>query len=573
MLLRMCITMLVASLVLSAAMPGMAATSQRVKRQQALNFTLRGLDDAMYNSGKFDPTTVGGEQGKAPMPHSDFYKALSAVSPVKMDSTVPQLLGTHAPTMSAKNDVPRAIDPSKFPEGNKMEYADGGSKVFGPCCGDPGSQEGLQSYYFEQYPEADGTGCPLTDKYREIKPSKKTCEVSNPVGYCAAREAIKMNQKTPNEISLAERMKIDVARQQLLDDMKFEALSNFQKTQAALGGACEGASEAVSDSFDMTWPKMLALSAIPCPNVGNEATGSRCSASKPIKTHENAIFLVQQAYKQVYLPLALLLLLPGAVMTSTKALISHNILSNPNDEDAVSPFSGILKSLIAVFLIPATQLIVSYTIDVGNALQGEVSRRIDYGKLVDYGDEQVFRAPISNFTGGIMPPRGGKVQGKLSQGPEDKAELFNVDPASIMLQTLANSMSQSVSFGLVILCAFQIILVSYLLLMGPVAAAFYAWPGAVGSLFTRVFTNWLDALINVALWRFWWCVVLLIMDSRLTWLGAALEMYSMWELLMFISFLVIMTSVPFNPFDFRAGDMIQQIMTKSEEAAEKASNK
>ncbi|MBX9670544.1 MAG: hypothetical protein K2X93_23280 [Candidatus Obscuribacterales bacterium] len=573
MLLRQQIILYILVFLCAGISQALAATgSQEVKRQRALNFTLRGLDDALYNSGKFDPTTSGGEQGKALMPHSDFYKALSAVSPVQMDSTVPQLLGTHAPTMNAESKTPRTCDPSKFPDGNQMEYADGGSKVFGPCCGDRGSQAGLKPYYFERFPEADGTGQPITDKYREILPKTKSCTLSNPVGYCAAREAIKMNRKTPNEISLAERMKLDVARQQLLDDMKFEALSNFQKSQAALGGACEGASEAVSDSFDSTWPKMLALSATPCPNVGNERTGQKCLASQPIKTHENALYLVQEVYKLVYLPIALLLLLPGAVLTSMKGLVSHSI-SNSSNDDGASPFTGILRSLVAIFLIPASQLIVSYTIDVGNALQGEIATRINYKTLQGYGDEQVFRAPMSNFSGGLLPPRSGKVQGKITQGPEDKAELFNVDPASIMLQTMANAMSQSAAFGLVILCAFQIVLVSYLFLMGPVAAAFYAWPGSVGSLFTRVFTSWLDAMINVALWRFWWCVVLLIMDSRLTWLGAGLEMYSMWELLMFISFLVIMTSVPFNPFDFRAGDMIQQIMAKSEEAVDKASKK
>lgn len=140
----------------------------------------------------------------------------------------------------------------------------------------------------------------------------------------------------------------------------------------------------------------------------------------------------------------------------------------------------------------------------------------------------------------------------------------------MMLQMLANSIADGAAFGLVILCAFQLVIACYLFLMGPVAAAFYAWPGSTGSLFTRVFTIWVDAIINISLWRFWWCIVLLVMDTRLGWIGPSLEMYSLWELLMFISFLVLMTAVPFSPFEFKAGDMIQQVMAKSEEAVQHA---
>jgi len=54
--------------------------------------------------------------------------------------------------------------------------------------------------------------------------------------------------------------------------------------------------------------------------------------------------------------------------------------------------------------------------------------------------------------------------------------------------------------------------------MGPIAAAFFAWPSACGSLFKAVFANWIDALINVSLWKFWWCIVILIMQTRIEWL-------------------------------------------------------
>ncbi len=542
--------------------------------QNAQNFSIRGLMDGAYNSGKFNPMTKGGERGTAPFPHPDLYAAQSAVSPAQMENNTPQLMGSHAPQMSSQNTNPRQIDPSKFPKGNKMEYADGGSKQGGPCCGDPGCTSGFTTEYFEKNCELDGSkdqGRPLTDKYRELPYKKKTTELNSPAAYDHGRQTMDMNKGTPNEISLAERAKIDLNRTQLMDDLKANPLSNFTGAQSGLTGAAEGASEAVSDSFDPTWFQMLDLSRTSLINVGNEASGSQCSASKPVKTHANAVYLVQKAYSEIYIPVAILLLLPGAVITQTKGLVSFGILHSTNDEDTVSPFVGILRAIIAIFLIPCAQLIVSYSIDIGNSTQYEVSRHINYGNLFSYGDEQVFRAPLNSFPGSIVPPPA--VLGKMSQGSEKAAKLLNQSPASIMLQMLANSMIQSAAIGLVILCAFQITMDCYLLLMGPIAAAFYAWPGSTGSLFTKVFANWVDAVINVSLWRFWWCVVLLCMDTRLGWLGSQLEIYSLWELLMFISFLVIMTYVPFNPFDFKPGDMVQQIMAKAEEAVQEASNK
>ncbi|MBX9669798.1 MAG: hypothetical protein K2X93_19395 [Candidatus Obscuribacterales bacterium] len=552
-------------LALQLVSPAWARLSQR-----ALNFNLRGLNDAQYGSGKYDPMGRGGPDSKAPMQHDNFVSTSNATKKEPIANTVPQFLGSHSPQMFARNDNTRSCDPSKFEKGDKMEYADGGSKQGGPCCGGKGSQAGLQPYFFEEKPETDGTGSPMGKVFRKLDQKPKVGDLNSPAAYCAAQEAQDMMKDTPNEISLAERTKLDVARQQLQDDLKSEAHSNFKKGQSGSNGIAEGASEAIADAFDPTWLQMLELSSDTCLNVANESTGAACSANQPVKSYSNAIYLVQQAYKNVYVPIALLLLLPGAVMTMTKGLVSSGVLLNHNDDDAANPFTGILRSLVAIFLIPSTQLIVSYSIDVGNSLQYEVSRQIDYGNLFLYGDEQVFRAPLESFTGSILPSSAVQVLGKLAQGPEDQAKLFNQDPASVMLQMLANSMAQSSAMGLVILCAFQLVIVCYLLLMGPVAAAFYAWPGSTGSLFTRVFVNWVDAVINIALWRFWWCIVLLVMDTRLTWLGKALNMYSIWELIMFISFLVIMTSVPFNPFDFKAGDMIQQIMSKSEEAVQHA---
>ncbi len=349
----------------------------------------------------------------------------------------------------------------------------------------------------------------------------------------------------------------------------------FGQGQACGQGACQGGGDALADAFDPTWLCMMDLNNQSLINVANEASGSAASSLQPTKTHQNAVWFVQRMYKEVYLPMAILLLLPGAVITHTKGFVAHGVVFNSNDDDGVSPFTGILRSIIAIFLIPATQLILSWCIDVGNSMHYEVNRYVEPGIIFLWADEQVFRPPLENMKNQLMGPKAFKVLGKMSQGPEEASGVEDQSKATIMLQAMANLMAQSAAFGLVMLCAFQITMVCYLMLMGPVAAAFYAWPGSVGSLFSRIFPVWVDAVINLSLWKFWWSVVLLCMCTRLTWLGAegGFSMYSEWELLMFIAFLTILTYVPFNPFDFKAGDMVSQIMQKAEQAVGEASQK
>ena len=89
------------------------------------------------------------------------------------------------------------------------------------------------------------------------------------------------------------------------------------------------------------------------------------------------------------------------------------------------------------------------------------------------------------------------VLGKMSQGLEAASGMEEQSAATSMLQTLANGTADSAAFGLVMLSAFQIIMICYLLCMGPIAAAFYAWPSGMGSLFNRIFSAWLDSIINI----------------------------------------------------------------------------
>ncbi len=121
------------------------------------------------------------------------------------------------------------------------------------------------------------------------------------------------------------------------------------------------------------------------------------------------------------------------------------------------------------------------------------------------------------------------------------------------------------NYGIMVLLAYQVVIVCYLYLMGPIAAAFYAWPGGIGSLFKPVFNNWLNALLNLVLWRFWWCTIVLCMVTRINWLQD-IGMYdptSQWEPLVYTAFLVMLAYVPFHALEFRPGDMVDQIMDKA----------
>ncbi len=322
----------------------------------------------------------------------------------------------------------------------------------------------------------------------------------------------------------------------------------------------------------------------PLINVANEGAGTPTASESPIKTHSQAIWMVQQVYKVVYVPMAILFLLPGAILTNLKGYLTYGILGQ-KDEDAVSPFSGILRSVIAIFLIPGTQLFASWAIDVGNAMTYEVQNYIEPTVLIEWMKEQTFNAPIGNAKNAFSMPKdlenkvapgieaalGGGVSdaiaGKIDGGSEKSSQVENQGAATRMMQMAFNMLNVAMNFGMLMLSAFQMVMICYLFLMAPLAAAFFAWPSGCGNLFKTVFTNWIDALISVSLWKFWWCIVVLIMQTRIEWLmeqGIYIP-NSQWEMAVYTAFMVILLYVPFVPFDYKPGEMVSKILQKAEE--------
>src|SRR5262249_52547516 len=130
------------------------------------------------------------------------------------------------------------------------------------------------------------------------------------------------------------------------------------------------------------------------------------------------------------------------------------------------------------------------------------------------------------------------------------------------LQNVFNTINNMISQGLAILNGFQIILMCYLFLIGPIAAAFFAWPAGVGrDLFKKTFSTWMDGVVVLALWKFWWCIVLLCMSVRLS--SGNINVNDQFEMYIYTSFMALLLFVPFQPFDFRPGEIVGKVLEKA----------
>jgi len=279
-------------------------------------------------------------------------------------------------------------------------------------------------------------------------------------------------------------------------------------------------------------------------NVANEESGSPVSGSGD-RTIPQAIWIVEQMYVRFYVPFALLLLLVGAVITQTGNTVKNSIAAYALMEEP-DAFQGIIRGASALVLMALVPLIVSWGIDIGNSLTYEVTQVIQMETLTDW-----FNA--------VCPDGSGQSQQQQEQQANKETTMAATSRA------VFSSVATFLNYGIMVLLAYQLVIVCYLYLLGPMAAAFYAWPGAIGSLFKPVFNNWLNALTNLVLWRFWWCVILLCMVVRINWLKD-IGMYdptSPWEPLVYTAFLVMLAYVPFHALEFRPGDLVDKLMEKA----------
>lgn len=226
----------------------------------------------------------------------------------------------------------------------------------------------------------------------------------------------------------------------------------------------------------------------------------------------------------VFVPIGILFLLPGAVMSQVRAIMAQ---SNPV-LGHISPIEGIQRSLIAVFLIPGSYLIVNYALDLSNSFSYTVANeyRNMFGtdmyhdamcsEIRAFGvrylseNEGSLQTPPPDLRGinhGIFSQAEGRLWGKL-QDPCAGLYLVppNRDDASMPASTIA---ARSVLFSTnaasctawTICCAFQMAFFYYLFFVGPVMAGLWVWPVKV---FRDAFGSWVEGVITLCFWSLFW---------------------------------------------------------------------
>jgi hypothetical protein len=377
-------------------------------------------------------------------------------------------------------------------------------------------------------------------------------------------------------ISNAEFATLCAAQAEQISELMTEPERNICKAQAEgaakQADAANNAAECAEGNSEASWNTMTNYLI----NVANEGAAEPTASRSPFKKYSQAVWMVQQMYKKCYIPMAILFLLPGAVITQCKSLVGFGIMGS-RDEDASSPFSGLFRATIAIFLIPATQLAVSYIIDTGNAVTEcvvqELNKNGGLEVIKEWAKQQTYNnkeEKYKNFVENKVPQPNQPEIGKISGDKEEQMLWERQTMPSTMMQQWYNTFNQVVGQGLAIINAFQLIMICYLFLLGPMAAAFFAWPSGVGrDLFRKVFASWLDGIVILALWKFWWNIVLLCMAIRLS-SGIVTNPTDQYEMYMFTAFMAMLLFVPFNPFEFRPGEVVSHVLEKAQQQAGKA---
>jgi hypothetical protein len=237
----------------------------------------------------------------------------------------------------------------------------------------------------------------------------------------------------------------------------------------------------------------------------------------------------QKLRDNLFLPMAILLLLPGAVLAQGRAIVAQGspILGE------ISPFEGLTRSIVAIFLIPGSFLVMNYGIDVSNSITFTISdefQRIFHGNMYDLAKCAEETAEVANPQNRVdnaiiqgQPPN--------TQGPTpeyryevDSIDLRRFDPCAGIDQTQVadeevnadmpvnrlamNTANAGLGMTWNIMCAFQMAYLYYLWCMGPVAAALWVWPM---ERLRGAFPSWVEGVVTLCFWALFWNTVVLLM--------------------------------------------------------------
>jgi len=239
----------------------------------------------------------------------------------------------------------------------------------------------------------------------------------------------------------------------------------------------------------------------------------------------------------IFVPIAILLLVPGAVLTQTKVMMSA---SNPVIESG-NPFEGILRAVVAMCFIAGSYLIINYGIDFSNSISHTIQEfyKAQFGTdmYADAfkGQQRAFpsRQAAENknslsFLPGLAAmspfPQSNDVTGlsglenqlfnnktfaadgtqKAIEGMAD--ELMPSNEVVARLAVFGSNMAVTTIWDL--LCAFQLIYLHYLFLVGPIMAAIWVYP--IRQL-REAWPNWVVGVVTLCFWSLFWNTAVLLM--------------------------------------------------------------
>lgn len=233
---------------------------------------------------------------------------------------------------------------------------------------------------------------------------------------------------------------------------------------------------------------------------------------------------------QLFIPMAILLLLPGAVLAQVKAIVAQG---SPSWAQADSPIEGITRSIVAVFLIPATFLVINYGIDVSNSITFTIAdeyKRIFgtdmYEDAICHEKRAMAINPANRKENAIHEEerpvnRGGSVWSSfegLNSTVREYDPCLGVDntrvPDENVVQAknfnrLAKGMANTgLTAAWNIMSAFQMAYLYYLWCMGPIAAALWVWP--VGPM-RGALRSWIEGVITLCFWSLFWNTTILLL--------------------------------------------------------------
>jgi hypothetical protein len=237
---------------------------------------------------------------------------------------------------------------------------------------------------------------------------------------------------------------------------------------------------------------------------------------------------------QIFVPMAILLLLPGAVLAQMRAVIAAGspVLGE------VNPFEGILRSLVAIFLIPGTALVVNYGIDLNNSIaftiNSEYTRIFGSDMYKDALCAEMRATPVRQTQSNRNALDQQTYQGRPLLGATSAFGMFEgammensiQDPCSGINQSPAQAANENMSSGMAatrlmmngsnaslaaawnVLCAFQLAYLYYLWCVGPIMAALWVYPLRT---LRNALPSWVEGVVTLCFWSLFWNTVILLM--------------------------------------------------------------